>query len=323
VADDSRIANALITAAKNGKKVTVFVELKARFDEANNIRWSKRMRAAGVRIIESIPGLKVHAKLALVKRRGDDHTELYGLLSTGNFNESTARFYTDHILMTSHRRMLREAEKLFKVLKKRKNKKKKKLTSDKANFHHLLVGQFNLKQEFIHLIDQEINNKKKGLEASIIIKFNNLEEQEMIAKLYEASEAGVTVSLIVRGICCLQPGVKGMSENITVNRIIDRYLEHGRVFIFHNNNHPKVFMGSADWMIRNLHRRIEVCFPIYQDDLKSEIINLTNLQLRDNTQSVIINDQGNNVPIPVTGKKNVLHRSQLEIGTMLKKMHDK
>jgi polyphosphate kinase len=315
VAGDSRIANALISAAKNGKKVIVFVELKARFDEANNIRWSKKMKAAGVQIIESIPGLKVHAKLALVKRKGVNHTELYGLFSTGNFNESTARFYTDHILMTSHRTMLREAEKLFKILKKRKNKKKK-ITREKYNFHHLLVGQFNLQQKFTKLIDQEISNKKMGLPASIIIKFNNLEEHDMIAKLYEASEAGVPVSLIVRGICCLQPGVKGMSEQITVKRIIDRYLEHGRVFIFHNNNNPNIFLGSADWMIRNIHRRIEVCFPVYQSDLKTEILNMVNIQLKDNVQAVIVDEQGHNVPILVK-EKTRLHRSQWEISKML------
>ncbi len=317
VAGDSRIASALISAAKNGKKVIVFVELKARFDEANNIRWSKKMKAAGVRIIESIPGLKVHAKLALVKRKRAKRTELYGLFSTGNFNESTARFYTDHILMTSHRIMLREAEKLFKILKKSKNQKRK-ITREKYIFNHLLVGKFNLLQGFNKLIDQEINNKRKGLQASITIKLNNLEDQELIGKLYEASEAGVIVSLIVRGICCLRPGVKGLSEHITVKRIVDRYLEHGRVFIFYNNNDPKILLGSADWMIRNIHRRIEVCFPVYQKDLKSEIINIVNIQLKDNIQAVIIDDQGHNVPIPV--KENIrLHRSQWEINKMLQK----
>ncbi len=313
VANDSRIVNALISASKNGKKVIVFVELKARFDEANNIKWSKKMKASGVQIIESIPALKVHAKLALIKRRNGKKTDLLGLFATGNFNESTARFYTDHILMTSHSTMLKEAEKLFRVLKKRK----KNIIQDKLVFKHLLVGQFNLQQRFIHLIEREILNSKKGLAASITIKFNNLEDAVLISKLYEASNAGVKISLIVRSICCLIPGIKGMSKNITVMRIIDRYLEHGRVFIFHNNNDPEVYLGSADWMNRNIYRRIEVCFPLYDAKLKSELISMVNIQLRDNSQAVTIDAQCNNVPIDVVENLNTPIRSQKAIGKML------
>lgn len=311
VASDSRIVNALISAAKNGKKVTVFVELKARFDEANNLRWSKKMKAAGVKIIESIPGLKVHAKLALVKRNNGTHTQLLGLLATGNFNENTARYYTDHILMTAHKPMLQEAEHLFRILKKRKKRK----DHDEREFRHLLVGQFNLQQRFLELIDREIKNAEKGLPASVIIKFNNIEDKVLIGKLYEASAAGVRISLIVRGICCLVPGVQGMSENITVKRIVDRYLEHGRIFIFHNNGEPEVYLGSADWMNRNIYRRIEVCFPVYEPGLKKELIDIAAIQLRDNCQAVMIDEHGNNVRINKNHDADI--RSQKEIGEMV------
>jgi polyphosphate kinase len=163
-----------------------------------------------------------------------------------------------------------------------------------------LVSQFNLQWRFIELIDREISNVRNAKPASIVIKMNNLEEQVLIAKLYEASQAGVVISLIVRGICCLVPGVKGMSENITIRRIVDRYLEHGRVFIFHNNGNPEVYMGSADWMNRNIYRRIEVCFPVYDAGIKQEITDIINIQLQDNVQAVVLDDELNNVSLPVT-----------------------
>jgi len=293
IAKDSRIAHAMINAARNGKKVTVFVELKARFDEENNIKWARRMKEAGVDILYSIPELKVHAKLALVKRKKDKKTEYFGLLSTGNFNEGTARFYTDHILMTSDQRLLLEAENLFRFLRKRR----KPANTSALSFNHLLVAQFNLQHRFLTLINREIDFAKKGIRASIVIKLNNLEEPDMISKLYEASRAGVNIALIVRGICCLVPGVKGMSENISVRRIIDRYLEHGRIFVFNNNGKPEIFMGSADWMTRNIHRRIEVCFPIYDKVMKEEIKQLLEIQLKDNVQAVNIDQKGNNIPV--------------------------
>lgn len=296
VARDSRIANALINAASSGKKVTVLVELKARFDEANNVKWSKKMKAAGVNIIYSITALKVHAKVALVKRRIADRIKYYGLLSTGNFNESTAAFYTDHILMTANGDMLREIELLFIFLAKRE----KPAAKDIIPFKHLLVAGFNLQQRFMDMIDREIANAAKGLPASITIKLNNLEERRLIDKLYEASQAGVKVELIVRSICCLRPGVEGMSDNITVKRIVDRYLEHGRVFIFQNNGAPEVYMGSADWMNRNVYRRIEVCFPVHDEQIKAQITEMIRLQLRDNIQAVMLNDQIENVAIPMT-----------------------
>ncbi|WP_207421790.1 polyphosphate kinase 1 [Desertivirga brevis] len=290
LATDSRIANALITAAKNGKKVSVFVELKARFDEANNIKWSKRMKAAGIKIIYSIPSLKVHAKIALVTRKNGRNV---GIFSTGNFNEVTANFYTDHILLTSNSDMLFEVEKLFIFLEKRRKPEQE----DFIDFKHLMVAQFNLQERFFQLIDREIHNAKQGLDAQILIKLNNLEEEKLIARLYQASQAGVKVILIIRGICRLIPGLPGLSENITVRRIIDRYLEHGRIFVFANNGHTEVYMGSADWMYRNIYRRIEVCFPVYDEAIKQTVLRLLNLQLRDNMQAVAIDEHGRNLTL--------------------------
>lgn len=293
VARDSRIVHALINAALSGKKVTVMVELKARFDEANNIKWAKRMKAAGVTIVYSITALKVHAKVALVKRVNNGRVKYYGLLSTGNFNENTAAFYTDHILMTANGALLREIELLFIFLAKRQ----KPQPEDKMMFANLLVAGFNLQQRFLDMIDREIENSNKGLPAAITIKLNNLEERVLITKLYDASRAGVKISLIVRSICCLVPDVPGMSENITIKRIVDRYLEHGRVFIFHNNGDPEVYMGSADWMNRNIYRRIEVCFPVTDARIKEEIIAMVNLQWNDNVKAVLLNDKIENVPV--------------------------
>jgi len=291
VADHSRIVNALMTAAMNGKKVTVMVELKARFDEANNIKWASRMKAAGVKIIYSNQDLKVHAKVALVKRTVRNESHYLGLLATGNLNESTAKFYTDHILLTAYQPVLEELQLLFGFLGK---KKKKPLIEDKINFEHLLVAQFNLQSKFLTLIDREIRHAKKGLPCGIIIKMNNLEEKVLISKLYEASVAGVKIELIVRSVCCLVPGVKGQSENICVKRVVDRYLEHGRIFLFHNNGEQELYMGSADWMNRNIYGRIEVCFPIYAAELKTRLIALLNLQLADTVQAVVLNEEMQN-----------------------------
>lgn len=317
VATESRIVNALISAANNGKRVTVFVELKARFDEANNIKWAKRMKAAGVQVLYSIPTLKVHAKVALVKRKIDHKTHYCGILSTGNFNESTARFYTDHVLLTGNRTMLREAEKLFRFLR----KGRKRSPEDKLKFKTLLVAQFNLQERFIALIDREIDHATQGLKARIDIKLNNLEDRVLISKLYDASRAGVEVRLIVRSICCLIPGVAGMSDNITVTRIVDRYLEHGRLFIFHNNNSPDVILGSADWMNRNIYRRIEVCFPIADPKMKRELIEIFEIQRRDNTQAVRLDSQLQNREILNSGDE--LYQSQKEISFLLDREAEK
>jgi polyphosphate kinase len=310
VAKDSRIVHALMSASRNGKKVTVFVELKARFDEANNLRWARKMKEAGVKIIYSIPGLKVHAKIALVKQMVGGRVHYYGLLATGNFNENTAHFYTDHILLTGQHDLMRELELLFICLSRGKDPRK----SEKIPFQHLLVAQFNLQERFLSLIDREIAHARDGRPASIIIKMNNLEELKLISRLYEASQAGVRIQLLVRGICCCIPGVAGMSENISIGRIVDRYLEHGRVFIFHNDGQPAVFLGSSDWMNRNIYRRIEVCFPLYDPSLRSEICQLIRLQLADNVAATPIDAANENpdtdMPPPVTPKEVKAVRSQ-------------
>ncbi|MDQ0638758.1 polyphosphate kinase [Pedobacter sp. W3I1] len=311
VASDSKIVNALISAAKNGKKVTVLVELKARFDEANNIKWAKKMKEVGVDIIYSVTALKVHAKVALVKRQTGNRMRYSGLFATGNFNESTAAFYTDHILMTANKEMLREVELLFIFLAKRV----KPTSSDLIKFNHLLVAQFNLQQVFLNLIDREIEHAKQGKPSGITIKMNNLEEKVLIDKLYEASSAGVKIEMIVRSICRLIPGVAGMSENIKVTRIVDRYLEHGRVFIFHNLGKNDVYLGSADWMNRNIYRRIEVCFPIYNEQIKQEIMDIIEIQKQDNVQAVCIDENMNNIPVKNGG---VPVESQYDIYTLLK-----
>ncbi|QEH39613.1 polyphosphate kinase 1 [Chitinophaga sp. XS-30] len=288
VASGSRIVNALISAARNGKQVTVMVELKARFDEANNVRWAKRMKEAGVKILYSIPGLKVHAKVALVKRRRGYRYDHIGLMATGNFNESTARFYTDHVLLTAHTGMTQELELLFIYMQTGLPPTRYQF----MHFEHLLVAQFNLVDRFTALIRREAENARAGLPARIIVKLNNLQEKTMITELYAAAEAGVEIDLIARSICCLAP-----QKGIRIRRIVDRYLEHARVFIFHNNGEEEVYMGSADWMNRNLHRRIEVCFPIYDAQYSKQVKDIIGLQLADNTNAVILDSEIRNIPV--------------------------
>lgn len=309
VANNSRIASALCHAAQNGKKVTVFVELKARFDEANNIKWAKKMKSSGVSIISSIPELKVHAKLALIKRRSHSNngSQYFGILSTGNFNESTAQFYTDHVLLTSNGTILREVERLFLFLKKRKKPK----SVEKVSFSNILVAQFNLQRRFMELIDREIGLVKRGEPGSIVIKMNNLEDKVLISKLYEASRSGVIVKLIIRGICCLIPGITGMSENISVIRIVDRYLEHGRIFVFGNNGSSEMFLGSADWMNRNIYRRIEVCFPITNERMKEQLFRMLDYQLSDNQQAVKLDTDGQNAPVVETASTPLIQSQAL------------
>ena len=284
VAAESHIVNALISAAKNGKNVTAFIELKARFDEANNIRWSKVMKQAGVKIIYSIPNIKVHSKIALVIKHKKAQTLSYAILSTGNFNEVTAQFYTDHVLMTTDSSIVSELQPLFKFLQ----KKDKPVQDTKLKFDTLLVSQFNLSVRLQDFIDAEIKKAKNGEEAMIRIKINNFEEPDFINLLYKASRAGVKINLIIRSVCCLMPGVKDVSENITVKRLVDRYLEHSRIFIFGANPEAEVIIGSADLMNRNLHHRIEVCVPVKNNNLKKELIDYFEIQWKDNDKAVIL-----------------------------------
>ncbi len=279
VAKGSEVVNALLKAARRGKKVMVFVELKARFDEESNIHWAEEMKSKGINVLYSFPGIKVHSKLALIKRTEGKKDKYYCYLATGNFNEKTAQLYCDTGLFTSDTRLTKEVKMVFNHLGD---------TKIKPKFNHLLVAQFNMRKTFIKLIDNEIALAKEGKKARIILKMNSLEDKKMIQKLYDASNAGVKINLIIRGICCLIPGVTGLSKNIKVISIVDRYLEHSRIFIFHNNGDTKIYAGSADWMKRNLSRRIEVIFPVYNEKIKREILDIINIQLEDNVKARVI-----------------------------------
>ena len=310
VASDSLIANALINAARNGKKVTVFVEVKARFDEANNLKWAEKMQVAGVKLIYSLPGLKVHAKVALVLRARGDSREAFAYLGTGNFHEVTARIYCDFGLFTKSPELTKELGDVFNLLETPK---------ENTTFRHLLVAQYNMQSKFLDLIDREIANKQQGLPASIIIKLNNIEDQIMIDKLYEASQVGVKITLLVRGICCLVPQ-ETFSSNIKVIRLVDGFLEHARVFWFHNNGAEDLYLASADWMNRNLYRRIEVGFPIYDNQIKQEILKVIRLQDMDNVKAYQLDANQNHVPNNQTKRKT---RAQTDTYQWLKKQRGK
>ncbi|WP_343557570.1 polyphosphate kinase 1 [Sphingobacterium sp.] len=304
IASDSRIAQALATAAKNGKKVNVFVELKARFDEANNMHWARLMKEQGVKITYSIPNLKVHAKIALVKRKEGRESALFG---TGNLNEKTAKIYTDYFLITSNKLLTKELKMLFEFLPARK----KPNNPNELSFDHLLIAQFNLKHTFISLIDQTIQAAKTGAPAAIKIKLNNLEEESLINKLYEASRAGVQLQLLVRGICRLKPQVPGLSENIVVKRIVGRYLEHGRIFIFQYQTNTNTYLGSSDWMNRNIYRRIETCFPILNPALAVQMQELFDIQFADDSEATVLDERGQNQSIEIR-QQNVSQQQILD-----------
>lgn len=280
VANDSAVVAALIAAARNGKNVTVFVELKARFDEMNNLEMSERMKEAGINIIYSIPGLKVHAKMLLITRRSKtNEATKYAYLSTGNFNEKTAKQYTDHGLFTANPIITDDLTRVFDFLEDQKRVPKLKA---------LLVTQINLKDKLVEMIDNEITAAQEGKEAHITLKMNGLQYRPLINKLYEASLAGVKIDLIVRGICCLVPELS-FSKNITIRRIVDRFLEHGRVWIFYNGGQNTTYLTSSDWLNRNMKRRIELAFPIINNAIKQEILDIVSIQIADNTKARIIN----------------------------------
>ncbi len=311
VAAESHIVNALISAAKNGKKVTAIIELKARFDEANNIKWSRVMKDAGVKLIYSEAAIKVHSKIALVKRKTADGPVSYAILSTGNFNENTASFYTDHVLMTVDKKITRELIRLFDFL----SKSKVAAGKSQMKFNELFVSQFNLVDKFESLVKQEIKKVKKGKPALIRIKVNNLEEPGMIKLLYDASAAGVEIQLIVRSVCCLVPGLTGLSERITVKRIVDKYLEHTRIFIFGTGNDNTILMGSADLMTRNLYKRIEVCMPIKDDTCRQQLLDYFSIQWNDNRKAeILLSNMDTQRPVDVIPQ----HRAQLDIFEYLK-----
>ena len=283
VAENSAVINTLISAAQNGKKVTVFVELKARFDEENNMSTAERMEQAGIRIIYSIPGLKVHAKVAVILRKDTEDgckRRDFAYLSTGNFNEKTARIYSDMALLTSNAELITDINKVFAVLE-------GKLAG--PTFRHLLVARFNMVPELTRMIHREIEHVKAGRKGRIVLKMNGLHDQNMINELYNASENGVEIDLIVRGICCLVPN-RPFSANIRVTRIVDMFLEHSRIWYFYNDGEEDLFLTSADWMRRNLNRRIETAFPILNAEIKQCIIDILKIQLQDNVKACLIDE---------------------------------
>jgi polyphosphate kinase len=303
-AKDSKIINALINAARNGKQVIVYVELQARFDEEANIKWAARMQEEGIKVIQSTPGLKVHAKLILIRRKENGENVYYGAIGTGNLNESTAKIYADEQLFTADKVITADINKVFHMLDDRK--------FFQPEFEKLVVSPFSTRTFFIRRIDREIRAAKRGKPAWIVAKMNNLVDRKIIDKLYEASESGVKIDLIIRGICVLVPGIKGLSSNIRAIRIVDRFLEHTRIMVFCNNEKPEYYIGSADWMERNFDHRIEVTVPITDNDIQQDLWKMLQIQLNDNVKARLICADHPNTPIPMkTKQKRIL--SQVEI----------
>ncbi|MGC6430625.1 MAG: polyphosphate kinase 1 [Jejuia sp.] len=285
LAQISHVASSLINAAINGKTVTVSIELRARFDEEANIKYAEQMKKEGVNLIFGVPGLKVHSKMCVIEREEGKKIKRYGFVSTGNFNESTAKIYTDYTLFTSKQAILKEINKIFSFFE---------ANYQVHTFKHLIVSPHYTKKALFKLIDAEIAKSKSGKPGYIRLKLNSLSSYEMVDKLYEASNAGVKIDMIVRGICCLIPGVKGMSENINVISIIDKFLEHPRLYIFGEDTEAKIYISSADWMTRNIENRVEVSCPIYDEDIKQEIIDNFNICWSDNVKARLINTENEN-----------------------------
>ena len=292
VAKESAVLGALIRAAEAGKRVTVFMEVQARFDEESNLHWADRLEAAGVRTLYSMKGLKVHAKVALVVRQGEDGLERYAYVGTGNFNEKTSRVYTDHGIFTFDPRLTREVDQVFKFL-----------CGEIAEpiTEHLLVAPFTLRKGFDRLIEHEAQRAAAGRPSGITLKMNALEDPEIIRRLYDASVAGVPIDIVVRGICRLIPGVQGQSETIRVRSILDRYLEHARIYRFHHDGEDLMYLASADWMTRNLSRRVEVAVPVYDPDIRAQLQRVLEIQLSDNTKARVIDETGTNAYVRGNG----------------------
>ncbi|MCH2198858.1 MAG: polyphosphate kinase 1 [Flavobacteriales bacterium] len=302
VSNNSQVINALINAARNGKRVDVIIELQARFDEKHNIKVSEQLQDAGARVTFGVPGLKVHSKLALITRREGRKDVHYAHVGTGNFHGKTALIYGDTSLLTADQRIAGEVAKVFDFFEN---------NYQRVTYRHLVVSPYSTRRKFVDLINKEIKNAKEGKKAWITIKLNNLVDARMIRKLYDASNAGVKVRLIIRGICSLIPGVKGMSENIQVTSIVGRFLEHSRVMVFCNNGQALYYISSADWMTRNLDHRIEVSTPIYDPRLQSELTEYLNMQFKDNVKSRIIDKNQRNKYV-TAGRKKEEFNSQIE-----------
>jgi polyphosphate kinase len=307
VASQSRVISSLIDAVDNGKKVTVVVELRARFDEEANIQWSKKMTDAGVQVVFGMHALKIHSKLCVVSREEKGQLINYAHFGTGNFNEKTAKIYTDFSLFTRNQELANEAEAVFTFIQQPYRRQK---------FQHLQVSPLNARTKIQALVRQEIQNANEGLNARITLKINNLDDKLLIDDLYKASQAGVIINAIIRGMCSLVPGVKGLSENISVISVVDRFLEHPRVMVFENAGDSKMFISSADWMTRNMDFRIEVGCPIYDEDLKRRIMDILHIQFNDTLKARVIDKQQTNHYVTRGNRKNL--RSQTEIYRYLK-----
>jgi polyphosphate kinase len=310
-ASHSNVINALINAARNGKSVTVFLELQARFDEEANIYWAEQLQKNGVRILPTIPGLKVHSKLILIRRKENQQNVYYANISTGNFNESTARVYADESLLTSHPGITSDVYKVFQLFETRYSIPK---------FKELIVSPFSTRDFFIQKLNREIKSASEGKEAWAIIKLNSLIDKKIIRKIYSASRAGVKIKIIARGMCVLIPGIKDNSENIEAFSIVDKFLEHSRVYVFCNGGDNKFYIGSADWMQRNLDYRIEVTCPVYDKKIKEELWTMLQIQMNDNCKSRIISRENPNQYRKTTSEKPV--RSQVEIYNYYKKKYE-
>ncbi|MDD6306579.1 MAG: RNA degradosome polyphosphate kinase [Clostridiales bacterium] len=301
VSGNSPIIASLAQAAENGKQVTVLVELKARFDEENNIVWAKKLEQAGCHVIYGLVGLKTHSKIALVVRREEDGIRRYVHLGTGNYNDSTAKLYTDCGIFTCHEGIGEDATAVFNMLSG---------YSEPLSWNELSVAPIWLRGKFMRLIQREIKHAKAGRPAQIVAKMNSLCDEGIIAALYEASAAGVKIKLVVRGICCLKVGIKGVSENIEVRSIVGNFLEHSRIFAFWNDGNEEIYMGSADWMPRNLDRRVEILFPVLDEKLKKDVKHILEVELSDNTKAHVLKSDGNYEKIDKRGK--VLVNSQAQ-----------
>ncbi|WP_373056253.1 polyphosphate kinase 1 [Zunongwangia sp. H14] len=311
VADESRLTSCLLQALENGKKVTVFVEAKARFDEENNIIWGRKFEEKGAHVIYSYPKVKVHSKIMLISRLENGHDKHFAYIGTGNFNSETSEIYCDHAIFTAEQHIAKELMRLFKVLE------GELLIPREKN---LLISPFSTRQKFSKLIYNEIENARAGKKAGITAKMNSLEDREMIELLYKASAAGVKIRLLVRGFTCLIPGVKGLSENIYITSIVDSFLEHGRIYIFENAGDEKIFYGSADWMSRNLDRRIEVISPVMDKEIAAEFKDILNIQLNDNVKARIQDVWEDNKYVQQENGEKA-NRSQHEIYNYLKEKH--
>ena len=309
VAGRSKVINALINAARNGKKVVVVFELQARFDEENNIYWSNILEDEGVKVYFGFPGMKVHGKICLVTRKENGANQYYAKVGTGNFHEGTSALYGDLSLMTARKDITSEIHKVFDLFEN--------AIWPNYRFKHLVLSPFYLRNRLIRLINVEIRNAKAGKPAYVTLKLNSLVDNNLINKLYQASKAGVKVRLIIRGICSLVPGIPGLSENIQVISIIDRFLEHARIYVFCNDNDPLYFISSADWMVRNLDRRIEVTCPIYDSSLKKEIDDVLSIQFSDNTKARMLMPDGKYIVDKADKKKDI--RSQYVLHEYYKK----